>query len=157
MAINFPALESFHFAPNLYDPNVYVCSCGAAACSLLSGVNPYKVKKIYQRLKIPNAHPGHFELSFVLDFLRKYFIVTEVTEHDILPPGTHEVKNNITENHVLLLVQAFSGRENSYSVIWKGKVFHALEIYPLDKLELINRPAKKVFIISNKKKIKCSQ
>lgn len=152
--IDFPALESFQFSPHLFDPSIYLCSCGAAACALLTGQSPYRITKLYKRKKIPNAHPNHFDLNFVLDFLGKQFTVTEVKESDLLPPGTHEVKNHITENHILLLVQAFTGRENSFSIVWKNKVFHALEVYPLDKLELINRPQKKTFIISKKKKIK---
>ncbi len=55
--------------------------------------------------------------------------------------------NAITKNHVLLVSQLYKYNEASWVVIHKNKVCHNFDVFPLNPMELFNRPTLSVYVV----------
>lgn len=139
--------ETICFSPYLWD-RLLSASCGFNALALLSGFNPFQIKKKYKRAGFSHSHDSHCSEDFAVSFLRKWYDILKLDEKTIQEPA--ETANNVTANHLLLMVQSFSHSENSYVVTWQGMMYHNFEIYPLKPMEFINRPIKSMYILKRK-------
>ena len=149
--MDFLSLESLQFSPHLFDRDIYSgCGCGFNALATLTGIHPLAIRRQYKKKKIKHFHPDHCDLNFALDYLAKWFIVEEVKQSDL----THEsvIKNNLTERHILLMIQSWISTEETYTISYGKIVIHNYHVYDLQPFEFLNRPPSKIFIVKKKNK-----
>lgn len=150
--IDFVSWENYSFTPHLFDLTLYNAGCGFSAIATLTGEDPWKIKKKYKKLGIVNSHPGHCDEKFLIEYLRKTYEVRELTESDLLEPGSPLIKNNVTQYHTVLYLQNYSGIEHSFSVGWQKQLWHNFACYKHDAYEFVNRPVKKMWLLRKKRK-----
>lgn len=120
-------------------------SCGTAAISTITGINPTLVDK-----KMPKTN-DYWTDRAMKKFLKKHgYVMTEITVSRVTQNPDYQ-EEPITPNHILLVSQEVCYGEGTWAVIHDHKRYHNFEEEPLDPFEFINQPTMTVYSISHKK------
>lgn len=132
------------YATAVFNPFLFTGSsrgnrgCGATTLALLTGVLPDTIAR-------QNYYQSHFDDAFMVQFLhRRGFTVLPLTQ------CTVSASDSLLGNsHVLLLSQLFRKNEATWGVIFGGVYYHNFDLYYLDQLSLLNKPALSAYLLSH--------
>lgn len=118
-------------------------TCGSAAISVLTGLNPQFIEKKLPKNRI---HWTDSSLSFFLQ--NRGYKVIPVTKRGITNiSGNSWCKYPLGENHCILANCRVCYEEASYFVVHKGLKYHNFEVTFIDPLFWLNKPTSTAFVV----------
>lgn len=131
---------------HLYDSYAYgLVGCGSTAVSLLTGQNPFEVRKM---IKSPI---GNCPDTLIRRCLRKFGIssykVTKanLTNHNLTDDG--KLKYHLKDDNVLLASQLFKKGEASWGIYWNGLFIHNFEVKTVNVFDILNFPILSAYVL----------
>jgi hypothetical protein len=129
------------FAAHIFDIGKYErAGCGATALSLITGVNPNKIKR----------RPNYSD-RIMLDFLRSHgFRAFRATKSNLTNQKLETFNYKIRNENLVLYSQLMLRNEASWFVTWNGLTFHNFRVSQASFYDVMNFPILSAYVIYNK-------
>lgn len=132
-------------APNFKIETKENIECGGWALHAITKVPYYKI--------LPLGKSGHWSTKTMLNFLKRFGCeVTPITFGNVVESQSVKGgKHLLDESNVILIEQACFREENTWSVLFDGKISHSGEIDDIEPMEFINWPILQAYLVTHKK------
>lgn len=143
--INFAEFEVKRFPLVLYDADIYgLSSCGYCLLGLITGHDPYKIKKL-------NKQRNSCEDKFIINYLKKNnFKIAALTQCNMSNTLSNLIDEKIKPYHVLITSQLLKRNECSWFCHYFGYNFHNFTINKTRILDFVNYPLISAYLIKHK-------
>lgn len=117
-----------------------LAGCGACALPLVTGVPPGTIA-------VKNDNLNHYADDFMVRFLRQQrFKILRLMQCNL-----SAARNDIENEHVVLLSQLFKRNEATRGVLFGGMYYHNFSIYSLGAFSMLNKPVLSAYVIHHPK------
>ena len=145
--IDLKKFDITKFNPTFFDEQIYaIAGCGCNLIALLTGINPYKIRK-------DNKNKNHYSDSFVIDYLKRFkFKIHKITQCEVSNNTSDFLLNTVKPYNIIICCQLVKKNECTWSCIWNGQFsIHNFSINRINPLEFINRPPQSCYLIVHPK------
>jgi hypothetical protein len=124
-------------------------SCGSAALSVITGLNPGRVEKL-----LPMRRKDWTDNAAIGLLRKRGFSVRQLSKlgvTNLSPQGTSFESMPIDLDHVLLCNCLCCYHEASWFIVHQGVIFHCFEAQMLHPLFFVNKPSQSVWLVKHRK------
>ena len=143
---NWEKYEVSRFPLHLYyHTDFESVGCGANALALITGDNPFKIRRL-------NKYRSDYTDAFMLKYLRQHKIkCLKLTKSNITNKKNNSgrISYDITSKHVILISQLLSKAEASWFVIYDDLKFHNFSPATFTGLGMLNCPISSAYCLFN--------
>lgn len=141
VSTDFSKFRVTKFTPHMFFPDTFSsCGCGQNTLALLTGIDPFKIKKQLTDKGILKNEVSHTSDAQMVKYLKqKKFRVLPITKAE-MTPNRYFIASKIDSSNVILLSALFLKNEASWGILYDQTFYHNFQATQTSTLTLLNHP-----------------